>query len=199
LASNSFGVVLLDLSLNETQGIETIRAVHDRVPGVPVVVLTGSNDDALAAEALQAGAQDYLVKGQVDRNLLARSLQYAVERGRIEEQLRQRVNELAEAGKRKDEFLAILSHELRYPLSPLLMAVQLLRPRQSPDDERRWAEAMIERQSRTLVRLVDDLLDVSRISQGKVALRKEPMDISAAIRRAVEATRPLFRTTASST
>jgi signal transduction histidine kinase len=192
LANGSFAAVLLDLSLGEIQGIATLRAVHDRAPGVPVVVLTGLNDEALAAEALQAGAQDYLVKGQVDRHLLARSLRYAVERGRIEEQLRQRAIELAESGRRKDEFLAILSHELRNPLSPLIMAAELLRRQQLGDTERKWAEGMIERQVRTITRLVDDLLDISRISRGKVTLRKESMDLSLAIGRAVETTRPLF-------
>src|SRR5688500_10121671 len=74
LSNTNFDVVLLDLTLGETQGIETFRRVRERAPGVPVVVFTGSDDDALAAEALQAGAQDYLVKGQVDRNILSRSL-----------------------------------------------------------------------------------------------------------------------------
>jgi len=192
LSSGFFGAVLLDLSLGETQGIATFRAVHDRARGIPVVVLTGLNDEELAAESLKAGAQDYLVKGQVNRSLLARSLRYAVERGHIEEQLRQRAHELAESGRRKDEFLAILSHELRNPLSPLIMAVELLRKPVLGDEERQWAQEMIERQVRTVSRLVDDLLDISRISRGKVILRKEPMDLSAAIRMAIQVTLPLF-------
>jgi signal transduction histidine kinase len=192
LASGSYAAVLLDLSLGETQGIATFRAVHDRAPSVPVVVLTGSNDEALAAEALHAGAQDYLVKGQVDRDLLPRSLRYAIERGRIEEQLRQRALELTESGRRKDEFLAILSHELRNPLSPLIMAAELLRKPRLGDDERQWAQAMIERQVHTITRLVDDLLDISRISRGKLTLRKESMDLSVPVRRALEATKLLF-------
>jgi signal transduction histidine kinase len=192
LSRNSFAAVLLDLTLGETQGIDTFRAVHERAPAVPVVVLTGSNDDALAAEALKAGAQDFLVKGQVDRSLLARSLRYAVERGRIEEQLRQRAIELAESGRRKDEFLAILSHELRNPLSSLVMAVQLLGNPTVDDGQRESAQTTIERQVRIMTRLVDDLLDISRISRGKITLRKEPIDLSLAINGAVEATRPLF-------
>ena len=81
-------VVLLDLSLPDSHGLETIHTVHAHRPEIPIVVLTGIEDDTLAVEAVQAGAQDYLVKGQINGNLLVRAIRYAVERKRAQEQIR---------------------------------------------------------------------------------------------------------------
>ena len=98
------------------------------------------------------------------------------ERVAHEAELRERVDALKEADRRKDEFLAMLAHELRNPLAPIRNALHIVQMRGL---ERRQAvrEAweMIERQVENLVRLVDDLLDVSRISQGKINLQKEPI------------------------
>ena len=80
-------VVLLDLGLPDSHGLDTLVVTRAQAPGVPIVVLTGFQDDALAAEALKGGAQDYLVKGQVDSKLLARSLRYAIVRKATEQAL----------------------------------------------------------------------------------------------------------------
>jgi PAS domain S-box-containing protein len=97
---------------------------------------------------------------------------------------------LREADRRKDEFLAVLAHELRNPLAPIRHALELLRLAGDPAAEAE-ARAVLDRQVRQMVRLVDDLLDVSRIRTGKVALRKERLDVAAALRSAVEVSRPL--------
>jgi CheY-like chemotaxis protein len=88
LTERSFHVVLLDLSLPDSQGLETCRTMARQVRGVPIVVLTGTADELLAVQALREGAQDYLVKGQVDGPMLARAIRYAMERQRTEEALR---------------------------------------------------------------------------------------------------------------
>jgi PAS domain S-box-containing protein len=114
------------------------------------------------------------------------------EHRRLEGEARQRAAELAEAGRRKDEFLAMLAHELRNPLAPIRDAAQVLRLRgpQDPDLER--CRDVIDRQVGHLTRLVDDLLDVSRISQGKVVLQKGAVELATAVAHAVEACRPLI-------
>ncbi|MEA2045714.1 MAG: response regulator, partial [Euryarchaeota archaeon] len=89
IAKNEPDVILLDLGLPDSQGIETFQRVNDQASGVPVIVLTVSDDDDLAIGAVQLGAQDYLVKGQIDGNLLRRSTGYAIERNRAQEALRQ--------------------------------------------------------------------------------------------------------------
>ncbi len=83
LAAGGVDVVLLDLSLPDSQGLATFDAVYARVPVVPIVVLTGYHDEAFGVQALKAGAQDYLVKGQVEAPLLERSLRYAIERHQL--------------------------------------------------------------------------------------------------------------------
>jgi signal transduction histidine kinase len=106
-------------------------------------------------------------------------------------QREQAARERAEAANQaKDEFLAMLGHELRNPLSPILTAVQLLKLRGDAGSARECV--IIERQAQHLVRLVDDLLDVSRITRGKVELRKQPTDIAAVINSAVEIASPLL-------
>src|SRR5207249_1635418 len=84
---------------------------------------------------------------------------------------------LRDADRRKDEFLATLGHELRNPLNPIRNAVELLRLKETPDPHVRWSHDMIQRQVIHLARLIDDLLDVSRITQGKLELRRVAVDL----------------------
>jgi PAS domain S-box-containing protein len=99
------------------------------------------------------------------------------------------VEALQEADRRKDEFLATLAHELRNPLAPISSGLHILRTAQSPEQSA-TALTIMERQVSQMVRLVDDLLDVARITTGKVDLRSEPIDLAMAIRDAVETTAP---------
>jgi signal transduction histidine kinase/ActR/RegA family two-component response regulator len=110
------------------------------------------------------------------------------QRRELEDELRRRVQQLADADRRKDEFLAMLAHELRNPLAPLSTALHLLPVATEKRDD---LLAMAERQVRQLVRLVDDLLDVSRITGGKIALRRERIALGDVVARALETTRPL--------
>ena len=99
---------------------------------------------------------------------------------------------LREADRRKDEFLAILAHELRNPLAPIRNSLQILRMTSARDSEAARIGEMMERQVNHMVRLVDDLMEVSRITRGKIGLRKEPVAIAAIIEGAVETSRPLI-------
>ncbi|MFQ5753377.1 MAG: diguanylate cyclase domain-containing protein [bacterium] len=83
LNKNKFDVIFLDLSLPDGQGLETIGRLQEHAPRIPIILLTGTSDENLAIEALRRGAQDYLVKGHVDSNLLVRSMRYAIERQRL--------------------------------------------------------------------------------------------------------------------
>ena len=99
---------------------------------------------------------------------------------------------IAEADRRKDEFLAMLSHELRNPLAPITNAVQILSLQKNEDKLQRQARTIIERQVGQLTRLVDDLLEVSRITTGRIHLQKERIGLNGIVERAVETTRPLM-------
>lgn len=102
------------------------------------------------------------------------------------------LNELREADSRKDEFLATLAHELRNPLAPVRNAVQVLRLKGPDEPELRWSRDVIERQVDHLTHLIDDLLDVSRITRDKLELRKQRVELTEVINGAVEASRPLI-------
>jgi len=100
--------------------------------------------------------------------------------------------ELADADRRKNEFLAMLAHELRNPLAPIRNALHIMRRTEGGNAAVQSASTMMERQIGQMTRLVDDLLDVSRISRGNIALRRERVELASAIQHAVEAAQPLF-------
>jgi PAS domain S-box-containing protein len=116
---------------------------------------------------------------------LAARIYLRIERARAEEALR-------DADRRKDEFLAMLAHELRNPLAPIRNAVEILKHLGINEPKVKWSGEVINRQVEHLTRLVDDLLDVSRITRGKIELRKEMTDLMVVIGRALEASRPLI-------
>ena len=114
------------------------------------------------------------------------------ERKRLTAELQQRVRELNDADRRKDEFLAVLAHELRNPLAPIRNAVEYLRMQGPQNPEVDWCRDIIDRQAAQMARLMDDLLDVSRITRNKVELRKERVPLETMLSEALETSRPLF-------
>jgi PAS domain S-box-containing protein len=115
------------------------------------------------------------------------------ERRASEELLRRSEQRLREADRRKDEFLAILAHELRNPLAPMRNALQLLEASAARPETSRYARSVLDRQLTQMVRLIDDLLDVARITSGKLALRRSTVSLSSLAQSAVETARPLIR------
>jgi signal transduction histidine kinase/CheY-like chemotaxis protein len=111
-------------------------------------------------------------------------------RRQIEQTLREREHELREIARRKDEFLAVLSHELRNPLAPILTSIAIMEARGGAESRRE--RDVIRRQATHLSRLIEDLLDLSRVTQGKIVLRKEPTELGAVVQRAVEMANPLI-------
>ncbi len=130
---------------------------------------------------------------QVDHRPIAQcNIRDIGERSRLERKTHEQAEALADLHRRKDEFLAMLSHELRNPLAPISNAVQLLRLQRDESGLQQRARAIIERQLGQLVHLVDDLLEVSRISTGRIHLQREHLDMRAIVERGVETVRPLI-------
>ncbi len=130
---------------------------------------------------------------QVDHRPIAQcNIRDIGERSRLERKMHEQAEALADLHRRKDEFLAMLGHELRNPLAPILNAVQLLRLQRDESSLQHRALAIIERQLGQLVHLVDDLLEVSRISTGRIHLQREHVDMRAIVERGVETVRPLI-------
>jgi signal transduction histidine kinase len=191
--------LLLDYDLPDINGLQFLAELTEGTdePPVPVVMLTGRGGESVAVQALKRGAQDYLVKGSYSPEILWKTVDDAIERVEIRRQLdRQRkelerlYTEARESDRRKDEFLAMLAHELRNPLAPILNAVHIMKLRA---DERETVDRMreiIEQQMRHITRLVDDLLDVSRITRGKIQLRSQSVDLASIVGQALDSTRP---------
>src|SRR5262249_18633998 len=164
----------------------------------PLIVLTPPKQIRAAARRLESVGNMTLVRRPVEIHALASLVRAALRDRRRQYEMRpapvqreEQARALREADRQKDEFLAMLAHELRNPLAAVSNAVTVLKF--SPDEENRnWASDVIERQVRQLARLVDDLLDVSRITSGKIRLRKELVDAGTVLDQAVESARPLI-------
>ena len=194
-------VVLVDYRLGAKTGIELLRETRARGGASPIILFTGQGHSQTDMEALDAGADDYLEKSGLTPSLLDRSIRFAIAQKKaaadLERKVAERTEELAranaalrEADRRKDEFLALLAHELRNPLAPIRNALEILRLAGDTGDTVRRQRERLERQVSQLVRLVDDLLDVSRITTGKLRLTTEVVTIQEVIESALEMSRP---------
>ena len=112
LDKNKVDVILSDLGLPDSIGVETFRKLHSRCPDIPVIVLTALDDESTALSAMQSGAQDYLVKGQIDTIQLVRSIRYAIERQRLAAELEKRLKEIEMAKEKQESLIAELKEAL---------------------------------------------------------------------------------------
>ncbi|HEV3436120.1 MAG TPA: hybrid sensor histidine kinase/response regulator [Gemmata sp.] len=184
ICSGSHRVYLLDYRLGPRTGIELLREAHSHGCSRPVILLTGQGQNRTDLDALDAGADDYLEKAGLTSHLLERAIRYAIAQRSTAIELERKVKErtealakandaLREANRRKDEFLSTLGHELRNPLAPILNALEIMRLSGNNIDTVDRQRERLERQVGQMVRLVDDLLDVSRITTGKLRLTPE--------------------------
>jgi two-component system, sensor histidine kinase len=193
-------LVLPEERLTPTDRGRLLESLQHQPPwsDLPVLVLTrpGANSP-VSTEATQTLGNVTLLERPLRRETFlsavraarrARQRQYEI-RGYLAEH-EESAEALRRADQRKDEFLATLGHELRNPLAPLLSGLQLMRLLSSPDGRVLRIMATMERQITHLVRLVDDLLEVSRITRGLVDVRHDPLDLVAVLREAVETSRP---------
>ena len=180
-------LVLADVMMPVLDGFELLRGLraHDETRTVPIILLSARAGEESRVEGLEAGADDYLVKPFSARELLARVaalLQMAELRRDTERTLR-------EADRAKDEFLAMLGHELRNPLGAISSAVRLLGDVARQDATAARAQSVIERQTGHLARLVDDLLDVARVTTGNITLSRRPVELAGFVETVVSAWR----------
>lgn len=195
LNQQTYDVILLDLTLPDSQGLSSLPLLINQAPSTPIVVLTNTNDEELAIEAVRQGAQDYLVKRQVNPDVLLRSVQYAIARKQVLEQLRtvnqtletrveERTAELVKAQELyqfKSEFVSMLSHDIRNPLNTILLAAGLL---QNNDDklskEKKFNHLqMIRSAIKNMAQLLDEVSFIGKADSGKLQSQLKPLDIEA--------------------
>lgn len=177
-------MLLLDLNLPDSHGAETYRKVLEQAPGVPIVVLSGLDDEELAASAIHQGVQDYLVKGNFDSKQLARAMRYAIERQALLTSLDMSRRQQLQF---KDEFLSHVSHELRTPLTCIHQFVSLmldgLAGKLMP--EQRDHLETVFRSVNQLRAMITDLLEATRAESGKITIEPHCIVIGDTIRQAV--------------
>jgi signal transduction histidine kinase len=180
LAKGGVDIVLLDMGLPDGHGLDTVRRAHAAAPGVPLIVLTGLDDETLAAEAMKEGAQDYLIKGQIENRALPRALRHAIERHRMQTETDLiRTNQL----QFKDEFLSHVSHELRSPLTAIYQFVTILLDKLAGElnlEQQEYLEIVL-RNIKQLQSMIDDLLEVTRMQAGKLTIELQCISVSDAI------------------
>jgi signal transduction histidine kinase len=215
LQTTVYDLVLTDLHMEGGDGLSVLEELHRHAPFTIAVVLTGFASVESAIAALRQDAYDYLIKPciidelkfTVRRGLEHRRLMLAEQRARaalelLNRELEERVEartaelqnlnlELAAANRAKDIFLATLSHELRTPLTPVLGWVNLLRSANANMDATLMKQGLdaIDRNARLQARLIDDLLDISRVVSGKLRLEGEPVDLCNVVESAIETVR----------
>jgi len=192
LKERSPSVILLDLNLPDSQGAETFRKVLEKAPNVPVVILSGQDDEALAMKALHQGVQDYLVKGAISSSGLDRAMRYAVERQALLRSLEMSRKQQLEF---KNQFLSHVSHELRTPLTCIHQFVTILLDGLAGEvspDQRDHLKTILKSVNQ-LGSMVRDLLEASRAESGKVRIEPRCVAIGELIRQAVAMMRPVAK------
>jgi signal transduction histidine kinase len=214
--------ILLDYQLSDGTALQFIKKLHRRVPPgtFPIVMLAATGNEKVAVEAMKAGVQDYLIKGETPPEVMVRAIRqaiYRIETRRLltkqQAELQRLYNEAHESNERKDqilseleaakeaaerasaakdEFLAALSHELRTPLTPVLSVVSSEDPESLERDDLVSIFQMIRRNVELEAKLIDDLLDLTRISTGKLRLDMHPVNLDACLRNTIEICGPDF-------
>jgi len=182
-------LVLLDLNLPDSRGAATFRKILEKAPNVPIVVLSGQDDEALAAKAVNHGVQDYLLKGDLSSKRLEQAMRYAVERQALSRSMEMARKKQIEF---KNQFLSHVSHELRTPLTCIHQYVTLLldglagpvAPEQS--DHLRT----VLRSVNQLHAMIRDLLEATRAETGKLRIEPRCISLSGLIEQAVAMMRP---------
>lgn len=158
MSLRQFDVILLDLTLPDIQGIETLHAVRRRGYACPVIILTGQDEEDLGVQAMKAGAQDYLIKGEIDGRLLSRAITHAIERARL-------IYE-------REDFLATLTHDLKNPLIGANRVIELMAEEKigKLNDEQINLLFHIKNSNWTLLTLIGNLLEVYRFEKDLATL-----------------------------
>jgi len=202
LSRSDYDIILLDLTLPDSQGLSSLPVLINSAPSVPIVVLTNTNDEELAIEAVREGAQDYLVKRQVNVNGLVRSICYAIERKQLLETLRQvnqtlqvrveeRTAELVKANEInqfKSELVSMLSHDIRQPLNTILLAAGLLQNNEDKltQEKKRNHLQMIRAAIKNMAQMLDEVSLIGRADSGKFQCDLEPLDLELFCRQLVD-------------
>lgn len=179
LSSKPYDVILCDLNLPDTSGIETFRRIHRLIPLHPLIILTGTDDESVAIQALQEGAQDYLEKGDLDGRSLSRAIRYAIERSRLIQQ--------------RDDFMATLVHDLKNPLISTDRLYQYILEKHFGEIDPRLQEVttILKRSNESVMQLLMNLLEIYRYDVNAPQFEYEELDLGHLVQKSTHDLIPL--------
>jgi len=180
--SNTFDLVLLDLNLPDSEGLDTITKFNQAFPDIPIIILTAFDDEELALQAMARGAQDYLVKDQVTTYLLRRSIRYAMERSQIVQRMRdseqatlKALEKEKELNQLKSYFVSMVSHEFRNPLTALQLTSEIILTsgdQLTPEKKQIYIKRM-ESTIQNMCQLLDEIMLLGKVDTGNFDIKLE--------------------------
>lgn len=178
-------VILLDLTLPDSNGIYTLNRVKDKAKEIPIVIITGYDDEITAIQSLKEGAQDYLVKGRTDTDLLKRALLYAIERNRL-------VMEIEKKDEIRKNFVTMILHEILIPTSIIKKAMFMCDKKEyvSHEAAKRIMEIVISNTSK-IFNFLDDLINVVELESGKFSILKKQVNINELLEKTIKDIYPI--------
>lgn len=169
LQKNLFDVILLDLSLPDSHNLDTVKTIYHHSQDIPILVLTGLDDEVTAIASVREGAQDYLVKGEINLDNLQRSIRYAIERKQRLKEITILNKKLLTSNQELDNYAHIVSHDLKQPLQTILASSQLILHIEKKLDEKSFQLLnFILNSSNQMNKLIDNLLSYAQINQKNV-------------------------------
>lgn len=193
LSAGHFDLVLLDVSLPDSHGLDTMNSIIALPKNVPIVILTGLEDEQLAIQAVRHGAQDYIQKKDITETGLSRTIRYAIERKRAERLARER-DIAVEASRIKSLFLANISHELRTLLAGILGMNELLLLGGTLKDNELECAHSVQLAAVKLLEVVTNLLDISSIELDEVQIKYQPLNLRSLVDAVIKLAEPAART-----
>lgn len=164
LRDHPYDIILSDLSLPDSHGPETFKTLIDNTD-LPIIVLTGDENDRISLQALEEGVQDYIIKNKLQRHDVPNAIKYAIQRHKINQSIKQ-------ANQLKSEFLANMSHEIRTPLNGIIGATDLLKKTGLDKEQQKYID-IIQYSGDTLLALINDILDLSKIEANELKIKPE--------------------------
>lgn len=176
LASETFDVIVTDLGLPDSDGIETFRGLHRQNKQIPIIVLSGSDDETLALEAVQKGAQEYLVKGHFNADLLERSIRYSIERQKLLLELKSKLADIGRLQRERQNMLSMFAHDIRNSVVGSGWIAN--RIRQGKSQNVKGDLSILSEEMLRIEQMLSDFMEFSRIDVAQYLPKKKPVDIA---------------------
>jgi signal transduction histidine kinase len=202
--NDRFDCVITDFRMGWTNGLIVLNKLKERYPDQPVIMFTNTGNEEICATGMKTGLSDYIVKRKEEFPKLPAAVRTALELAEVRREVKEREahiadllererlarNEAVRANHLKDEFLATVSHELRTPLTAILGWAHMLQVGRLSKEQEHEAHIVIERNARAQAKLIDDILDLSRIVSGTLRIDLSPLDILTTLRSALDSVQP---------